>query len=181
MKRAVLISSRFSGTTGSACRFTPSGWSAAGLFGRRRRTARSRSLQLSSACCSRAYRNIPSCESDESPIEEVRVLDPRHPLYGRSFRVIRRSTHCGGNFPPSYEVEHCNGSSLLIPIAVTEWHDSPNNRTILSIEALQDLLSVVDCFCSHERESKRSVDDTAANIAAPDRRRRRRSPGGDPS
>src|SRR5690242_16871736 len=80
----------------------------------------------------KAYRNIPSCESDESPIEEVRVLDPLHPLYGRSFRVIRRSTQRGGNFLPSYEVEHCNGSSLLIPIAVTEWHDSPNKRTILS-------------------------------------------------
>lgn len=129
----------------------------------------------------RAYRNIPSCESDESSVEEVRVLDPRHPLFGRSFRVIRRSPHRGGNFPPSYEVEHRNGSSLLIPIAVTEWHDSPNRRTILSIEALQDLLLVVDGFCSHGHESKRSVGDTAADGAAPDRRRGRRSPGGGPS
>ncbi len=129
----------------------------------------------------KAYRNIPSYESDESPIEEVRVLDPRHPLFGRSFRVIRRATPRGGNFPLSYEVEHCNGSSLLIPIAVTVWHDSPNKRTILNVEALHDLLSVVDCFCSHEHESKRSVGDTAANIATPDRRRRRRSLGGDPS
>jgi hypothetical protein len=108
-------------------------------------------------------------------------LDPRHPLYGRSFRVIRRSTHRGGNFAASYEVEHRNGTTLLVPIAVTEWHDSPNDRTILSIEALQELLSVVDCLYDHEREPKRSLDDTDANAAAPDRRRPRRSLGGDPS
>jgi hypothetical protein len=128
---------------------------------------------------SRTYRNIPSGESDESPIDEITVLDPRHPLYGRSFRVIRRSTHRGGNFPPSYEVEHCNGSSLLIPIAATEWHESENDQTKLSIEGLLDLVSVIDCFDSHEHESKRSLGNTAASSTASDRRRRRRSLGGD--
>jgi hypothetical protein len=32
----------------------------------------------------------PSCESDESFAEVIQVLDPRHPLYRRFFRVIRR-------------------------------------------------------------------------------------------
>jgi hypothetical protein len=128
-----------------------------------------------------AYRNIPSCESDESLIEEIRVVDPQHPLYGRSFRVIRRSTHKGSNLPPSYEVEYSNGSSLLIPIAATEWHAPLNYPTILSINALQDILSVVDCFYNHEHGSKRSLGDPAADTTAPDRRRRRRSLGGDPS
>ncbi|MGC1411018.1 MAG: hypothetical protein WA864_19010, partial [Acetobacteraceae bacterium] len=41
----------------------------------------------------KAYKNIPSGEPDESLVEVVEVLDPRHPLYGRSFRVICRSSH----------------------------------------------------------------------------------------
>src|SRR6201996_6846226 len=85
------------------------------------------------ACASRclpakAFRNIPSGEPDESCAEVIQVVDPHHPLYGRSFRVIRRSTHRAGNFPPSYEVEYRNGISLLIPVAATEWHASPNNQ-----------------------------------------------------
>ncbi len=129
----------------------------------------------------KAYRNIPSAEFDESPVEEVRVLDPRHPLYGRSFRVIRRAAHRGGNFPSSFEVEHCNGSSLLIPIAVTEWHDLPGSRTTLSIDALRELIDVVDCLDDHGDRPERSLDDAAAVSAASDRRRRRRGPGGGPS
>src|SRR5438552_8344903 len=43
--------SRSSGTTGSACRFTPSGWSAAGSSGRRRPTVWSRSLRRSWPTC----------------------------------------------------------------------------------------------------------------------------------
>jgi hypothetical protein len=128
---------------------------------------------------SKAFRNIPSNEADESLTEEVRVLDPRHPLYGRSFRVICRSTHRGGNFLPSYEVEFRNGSSLLISIAATEWEDSLNNRTKLSIDALQDLVVVMECFDSDEGKSKRFVDDTAGAAATPDRRGRRRGLGGD--
>src|SRR4051812_43430369 len=96
-----------------------------------------------------------------STIDEVKGLDPRHPLYGRSFRVLRRSTHRGGNFPPSYEVEYRNGSSLLIPVAATEWHDSPNDQIKLCIEALRELVCTVDCLDSHdEHKSKRSLDNT---------------------
>ena len=87
-----------------------------------------RTSAASRARRTKSYRNIPCSEADESSIDEIKVLDPRHPLYGRSFRVLRRSTHRGGNFPPSYEVEYRNGSSLLIPVAATEWHDSPNDQ-----------------------------------------------------
>src|ERR1700676_844480 len=90
----------------------------------------------------KAFRNIPSEEADESSAEMIEFLDPRHPLYGRSFRVIRRSTHRGGNFPPSYEVEHHHGSSLLIPVDVTEKRVLDANQTKLSIEALRDLVAV---------------------------------------
>lgn len=51
----------------------------------------------------KAYRNITFCESDESAVEVIQVVDPRHPLYGRSFRVIRRSTHHEGSSAPAYE------------------------------------------------------------------------------
>src|ERR1700676_5742381 len=94
----------------------------------------------------KAFRNIPSEEADESSAEMIEVLDPRHPLYGRSFRVIRRSTHRGGNFPPSYEVEYRHGSSLLIPVSATEKCTIETNQTKLSIEALRDIISVVECL-----------------------------------
>jgi hypothetical protein len=54
----------------------------------------------------KAFRNIPSGESDESSVDVIEVQDQRHPLYGRSFRVIRLVAHRGGDFPPSYEVEY---------------------------------------------------------------------------
>ena len=106
------------------------------------------------------------------------MLDPRHPLYGRSFRVLRRLIQRGGNFPRSYEVEYSNGSTLLIPVSAIEYDNSENNQTKLSIEALHDLLSVIDCFDSHEYRAKRSLGDTAVVSTTSGRRRRRRSPGG---
>jgi hypothetical protein len=128
---------------------------------------------------SKAYRNIPCSEADGSSIEEIKVLDPRHPLYGRSFPVLRRSTHREGNFPPFYEVEYRNGSSLLIPVAATEWHDSPNDQIKLCIEALRDLVCAVDCLDSHdEHKTKRSLDNTVAGSEAAGDRRPRRRPGG---
>jgi hypothetical protein len=95
----------------------------------------------------KAYRNIRSGESDESSIEVIRVRDRRHPLYGRSFRVIRRTMDRGGNFPASYEVEYRNGSSLLIPVQATEKYELNSNQTKLSIEALLDLVSTAASTC----------------------------------
>jgi hypothetical protein len=127
----------------------------------------------------KAFRNIPSGESDESLVEVIQVLDARHPLYGRSFRVIRRSSHKGGNFPPSYEVEHRGGTSLLVPISSTEPHELSANRTKLSIEALCDLISAVECLECDERGSERSLVGTATSSTPADRRRHRRGSGGD--
>jgi hypothetical protein len=126
----------------------------------------------------RAYRNIPSGEADESSIEEIRVVDPRHPLYGRSFRVLRRSNHGRGGFAPFYEVEYRSGTSLLIPVSAIDYDKSGNNETKLSIAALHDLLSMIDCFDSHEYSSRSSLGDAVADSTASDRRRRRRSLGG---
>jgi hypothetical protein len=127
----------------------------------------------------KGFRNIPSGEADESLAEVIQVLDPHHPLYGRSFRVIRRSAHRVGNFPPSYEVEYRNGVSLLVPVSVTDSSVITPNRTKLSIEALRELITAVECLESDEHRSKGSLDGAAADSSASDRRRRRRSSGGD--
>ena len=108
-------------------------------------------------------------------------MDPQHPLYGRSFRVICRSSHKGGNFPPSFEVEHRGGTSLLVPISATEPDDLSANRTKLSIEALNELVSAVDCLASDEHGSERRLGSTATASASADRGRPRRGPGGDVS
>ena len=129
----------------------------------------------------RAFRNIPSGEADESFAEVIEVLDPRHPLYGRSFRVICRSSHKGGNFPPSFEVEHRGGTSLLVPISATESDGLCANRPKLSIEALCELISAVECLESDEHGSERSLGSAAAGSTATDRRGHRRGSGGDVS
>lgn len=126
----------------------------------------------------KACRNIPAGESDESSADEVTVQDPTHPLFGRPFRVIRRSVHRGGGFPISYEVEYGEAASLLIPVAVTEPQNWPANRTKLSIEALQDLISVAEQLENHADKAGRPLDHVAAKPAAPNRRGSRRSAGG---
>ena len=50
-----------------------------------RECASNRALQT------KAFRNVPQSEADGSPPEVIRFRNPQHPLYGRSFRVIRRS------------------------------------------------------------------------------------------
>ena len=128
---------------------------------------------------SKAFRNIPSGEFDESSVDVIEVQDQRHPLYGRSFRVIRLVAHRGGNFPPSYEVEYQSGRSLLIPITVTKPYQEGTNQIKLSIEALRELVVAAECLECHEYGSKRSVGGAAARSSASDRRRRRRGAGGD--
>jgi len=126
----------------------------------------------------RAFRNVPSGESDESSVEVIEVLDPCHPLYGRTFRVIRRVDRGSGNFSPSYEVEYLQNHSLLVPISVTEAYNKNANQTKLSIEALRDLVLTVECLESHEHGSEGSVGSAAASSAASDCRGCRRGSGG---
>ena len=126
----------------------------------------------------KAYRNIPSGESDESSIEVIGVRDLRHPLYGRSFRVIRRVMDRGGNVPACYEVEYRNGSSLIIPVQATEECELNSNQTKLSIEALLDIVSVAESIGDDEYRSKIPLVSAVADAAASNRRRRRCRPGG---
>ena len=141
--------------------------------------ARSAADVASRSLPAKAFRNIPSGKSDKSLAEVIQVLDQRHPLYGRSFRVIRRSTHRGGNFPPSYEVEYRNGVSLLVPISVTDPQNSRPNQTKLSIESLRELIVAAECLECDEHRYERSLGGAATGSAASDRRRRGRSASGD--
>jgi hypothetical protein len=106
------------------------------------------------------------------------VCEPAHPLFGRTFRVIRRSVHRGGGFPLSYEVEYRDGASLLIPVAATEPRKSIENRTKLSVEALHDLTSLVEQFEHDADRSERPLDHADNGTAAPNRQRGRRGAGG---
>ena len=121
---------------------------------------------------------ISPLSSDESLIEVVQVHDPRHPLYGQSFRVIGRAVCRGSKLSPTYEVKYRRGGSLLIPISVTEPYDKEANQTKLSIEALCELVSAAEVLECHEHGSERSLGDAATRSAPPNRRRRRGSSGG---
>ncbi|MCA1398977.1 hypothetical protein ACVSQB_40840 [Bradyrhizobium elkanii] len=95
------------------------------------------------------------------------MCEPTHPLFGRTFRIIRRSV-LGGGIPLSYEVEHRDSASLLIPVAATEPRTSMENRTKLSVEALHDLTSLVEQFEHDADRSERplSLWDTVPNRMA---------------
>ena len=129
----------------------------------------------------RGLRNVPNSESDVSFPEVVEVRDPHHPLYGRSFRMIRKIGQRGRGIPASYEVEYRTGSSLLIQATAIEYYGQEANQIKLSMEALLELLSTADCPDAHEHGSSRSLVDADARAPTPDRRRRRRNFGGDPS
>ena len=126
----------------------------------------------------KVHRNIPSGESDESSTVEVTVQDSAHPLFGRTFRIIRQSVHRGGGFPVSFEVEYRDGSSLLVPVAATEPQSSMGNRTKLSVEALHDLISLIEQLEHHADRPERPLGHAAEGTAAPNRRRGRRGVGG---
>lgn len=106
------------------------------------------------------------------------MRDPAHPLFGRTFRVIRRSVHRGGGFPISYEVEHGDAASLLVPITATEPQNWPENRTKLGVEGLRDLISVAEQLENHDDKAGRPLGHAAGDRAAPNRRRSRRGSGG---
>ena len=106
------------------------------------------------------------------------MRDSTHPLFGRTFRDIRRSVHRGGGFPVSYEAKHGDAASPLIPIAVTEPQNSPENRTKLNVEALHDLISVAEQLENRADKAGRPLGHAAAKPAVPNRRRNRRGAGG---
>ena len=123
------------------------------------------------------FGDTPFGDADESFPEAVQILDPRHPLFGRRFQVLGRSLFRRGSSSPCYEVAYCDGVTLNVLVAATEPLALPHIPTKLSVEALFDLLNVVDTE-HHEHGTRRSLDNAAGDAEAPDYRRHRRGPGG---
>jgi len=94
------------------------------------------------------------------------VADPRHPLFGRKFSVIRR-VFAKGNLS-SYEVEYLGTHRLLVPTAATEPSAAPENHTKLSLEALSDLILTAELIENGDDQSGRALGAAASERAAPD-------------
>jgi hypothetical protein len=107
------------------------------------------------------------------------VRDPTHPLFGRTFRIIRHSVRRGGPNPVCYEVAHGDDDSLLIPISAVEQENVVTNRTILSVDSLTDLISEAEQVDGGTDTTPRSLGNADAKSAPPGRRRSRSRSGGD--
>jgi hypothetical protein len=83
----------------------------------------------------------------------------------------------GAIFLPSFEVEFQDSVTLLVPVAATDPYVPSTSATKLSMDALLELLNVVDCY-DHERGARSSLDDAAADPSTTDRRRHCRSSSG---
>ena len=106
------------------------------------------------------------------------MADPRHPLFGRKFRVIRH-VFAKGNSPSSYEVEYLGTYHLLVPTAVTEPSAVSENHTKLSLEALSDLILTAGLIENGDDQSGQALDAAVSEPATSDRRRACGDTGGD--
>ncbi|MCK1711463.1 hypothetical protein [Bradyrhizobium sp. 143] len=82
--------------------------------------------------------------------EEVEVVDPRHPLYGRRYRLIsigKETTTRGACKELFARVNYRFGLTLLLPLGVTNLERNGLLRaapTKLSLDALQDLIALAE-------------------------------------
>jgi hypothetical protein len=111
-------------------------------------------------------------------LEEIAVLDARHPLFGKTFKVIRLLSG-GGKSAPSYEVEYLGTDRLIVPVTATDASNANGNQTKLSVEAIFDLISTVELLEDGVDRSGKSLGDAAGEPAPDDHRRDIGDPGGD--
>jgi hypothetical protein len=82
--------------------------------------------------------------------DEIEVVDPRHPLYGRHYRLISigKETTTRGACKESFARVHYRfGLTLLLPLGVTNLERNGLPRaapTKLSLEALQELIALAE-------------------------------------
>ncbi|WP_210161260.1 hypothetical protein, partial [Bradyrhizobium sp. ORS 285] len=87
---------------------------------------------------------------DVAVCDEVEVVDPRHPLYGRRYRLIsvgKESTKRGACKEPFARVHYRFGLTLLLPLGVTNLERNTLSRaapTKLDLGALQDLIALAE-------------------------------------
>ena len=127
----------------------------------------------------KTFVNAPSAEGDGSFPDMIRVLDRRHPFYGRSLRVLGLYVRRSGNLPPSYVVEGHDGTKLHVPILAAQPATAMENPSKLSVEALLDLISLAEQLEDDGDCAPGPLADAACCPAATDRGERRgRSDGG---
>ena len=82
---------------------------------------------------------------DETSDSEIEVIDPRHPLFGRRFLLVSRTSSPHG--PGHAFVAYREGMLLCIPLACTTLAPSRSPVcTKLTFDAVKELLSVAeDC------------------------------------
>src|SRR3981189_3277049 len=106
-------------------------------------------------CASRCLRARASGDAhkshdDVAACEEVEVVDPCHPLYGRRYRLIsigKESTTRGACKELFARVHYRFGLTLLLPLGVTNLERNGLLRaapTKLSLDALQDLIALAE-------------------------------------
>ena len=123
--------------------------------------------------CRRGTRDIldaTGCVDSQRHIPTVTVIDPCHPLYGRTFRVAVQLRTL--REPLFFQVEHRDGIILRIAAAATDYAYCPSSspRTKITPDAIRVLLGFVadwrDPCVSHPATSgdgspKRSADPSA--------------------
>lgn len=85
-----------------------------------------------------------------------------------------------GNTQPSFEVVHTHGATLLIPEAVCMAASEGESNVKLSVEALRELISLVETFDAPGDDPDPAgggLVDAPAGSAPTRRRRARRDPG----
>ncbi len=104
--------------------------------------------------------DAPVLESTLTDDEVIAVVDPTHPLHGRSFPILRlcQAIH-GQGF---VEVRYRQSLRLRIPLAATDRATSPLSfpRTKLTLEAIQQLILLVkECQSSCPNSPTASASD----------------------
>ena len=106
-------------------------------------------------CASRCLRarasgDIHKSHDDVAHCDEIEVVDPRHPLYGRRYRLISigKETTTRGACKESFARVHYRfGLTLLLPLGVTNLERNGLPRaapTKLSLDALQELIALAE-------------------------------------
>src|SRR5580693_355789 len=87
--------------------------------------------------------DAPGCVDSQRHIPTITVVDPYHPLYGRTFRVAVQ--HRTRRDPLSFEVEHRDGIILRIAASATDYAYCPSSspRTKITPVAIRELLGLV--------------------------------------
>ena len=108
----------------------------------------------SRGCQSRQQVNALSNNPTQTQPEEIEVVDPTHPLYGRRFRVesITRQPHSPGFVFVTYR----DVFTLRVPVRATNLASCPRQLrgTKLSAQAIHEFLSLVqECEACHNQDT----------------------------